>query len=79
MKNKIRTFIEKNLIIYDDKVQFLDGDNIFAMGFVNSLFAAKLVNFIEQEFQLTIGDDDLDISNFNSVNNIVSFLQRSST
>ena len=79
MKDKIRAFIEKNLIIYDDRARFLDGDNIFALGFVNSLFAAKLVSFIEREFQLTIGDDDLDISNFNSVNNIASFLQRSTT
>lgn len=74
LKEKIRTFIESNLIIFDDDAVFADEDNIFEMGFVNSLFAMKMVNYIENEFQIEISNDDLDIQNFSSVNNIMAFI-----
>lgn len=73
-REKIRSFIEGNLIIDDEQAQFLDNDNFFALGFVNSLFAMKLVNLIENEFSIQVDNEDLDISNFNSVDNIVSFI-----
>ncbi|EGD47611.1 phosphopantetheine-binding protein [Ruminiclostridium papyrosolvens DSM 2782] len=73
-REKIRSFIEGNLIIDDEQAQFSDNDNFFALGFVNSLFAMKLVNLIENEFSIQVDNEDLDISNFNSVDNIVSFI-----
>ena len=74
MHDKIRTFIQKNLVVFDDEATFSNHDNIFAMGFVNSLFAMKLVAFVEREFGLSVENEDLDISNFSSVNNIVNFI-----
>ena len=40
---KIRQIITDNLIVFDDDVEFSDSDNIFEMGFVNSLFTVKLL------------------------------------
>lgn len=71
---KIRKFIESNLIVYDDDVELGDDDNIFQLGFVNSLFAMKMIGFIESEFYIIIENDDLDITNFSSISNIVSFI-----
>src|ERR1700730_12162582 len=34
-------------------------EDIFALGFVNSLLAMQLVNFVEKEFTVTIEDEDL--------------------
>lgn len=53
-----------------------DGDDIFAGGYVNSLFAMQLIAWIEKEYGLTVEDDDLQLSNFNSVNAITSFIAR---
>ncbi len=75
-REKIREFIKNNFIIADDNIEFSDGDNFFALGFVNSLFAMKLVNFLEKEFNIAIENDDLDINNFNTVNNIISLINR---
>ncbi len=73
---KIRRYIEKNLEIFDDEAVFSDSDNIFQMGLVNSLFAMKLLNFVEQEFAITIDDEDIEISNFSSIENIIGLLEK---
>lgn len=51
-----------------------DDDNIFELGLVNSLFAVQLVNFIEQEFDVVVDNDDLDIQNFKSVSAISALI-----
>jgi methoxymalonate biosynthesis acyl carrier protein len=74
-REKIRGFIESNLIVFEDNVEFSDSDNIFELGFVNSLFAMKLLNYVENEFNIVVESDEIDISNFNSVNNIMGLLK----
>jgi len=76
LNEKIRKFIESNLVVFEDEAEFSDSDNIFEMGFVNSLFAMKLVNYIEQEFGITVDNDDLEISNFSSVDRIISYIEK---
>ncbi|MGF9909702.1 phosphopantetheine-binding protein [Brevibacillus porteri] len=78
LHEQIRDFILANLVVFDDDVDFTNDDNIFELGFVNSLFAMKLVTFIESEFRMTIESDEMEISNFNTINNIVNFIQSKS-
>jgi methoxymalonate biosynthesis acyl carrier protein len=74
LKEKVRQFIEANLVVFEDEADFTDSDNIFEMGFVNSLFAMKLVSYIEQEFGIEVDNEDLEISNFSSVDRIVEYI-----
>jgi acyl carrier protein len=73
---KIREFVKMNLAVYEDDTVFSDDDNIFELGYVDSPFAIQLVCFIEEEFQIKVGDDDLDIDNFTSINRIVEFVSK---
>ena len=75
LKEKIRKFIESNLVVFEDEAEFSDSDNIFEMGVVNSLFAMKLVNYIEEDFGIQVENDDLEITNFSSVNRITKFIE----
>jgi methoxymalonate biosynthesis acyl carrier protein len=75
LKEQIRKFIESNLVVFEDEAEFSDSDNIFQMGFVNSLFAMKLVNYIEENFNVQVANDDLEISNFSSVDRITQFIE----
>lgn len=68
---KIRAFLGK----YFHNVELQDDQDIFALGFVNSLFAMQLVLFVEQEFGISIDNEDLDIDNFRSINAIVRLVQ----
>lgn len=75
-RNEIRNFIIDNLSITDDDVVFSDDDNYFQLRFVNSLFAMKLVNFVEQKFEIEIDNDDLDLKNFSTINNILALISK---
>lgn len=72
----IRNFIKENLVIFDDEIDFSDDDNIFEKGFVNSLFAMKLLTYIENKFEISIENEDLDIKNFSSVSRIVCLINK---
>ena len=75
LNQKIRSYIEDNLVVFEDEAEFTDDDNIFKMGFVNSLFAMKLLNFVEKEFEITVENDEIDIKNFSSVSKIVQLVE----
>ena len=75
-KEKIRNFISSILIVFEEDAEFSDSDNIFQMGYVNSLFAMKLLNYVENEFGIKVENDDLDIKNFSSVNNIAQLIDK---
>ena len=53
-----------------------DDQDIFASGFVNSMFAMQLVQFIEQQFGFDIEADDLDLDNFRSIDAMTRFIER---
>jgi methoxymalonate biosynthesis acyl carrier protein len=73
-KNRIRFF----LLRFARNQQISDEDDIFASGFVHSLVALQLMNFLEQEFQIAILDEDLEADNFSSIRNIADFVKRKS-
>jgi len=56
-----------------------DEDDIFALGFANSLFAMQLVAFVEGHFRIDIDSDDLEIDNFRSVAAISGLVERKMT
>ncbi len=77
VREKIRQFIIANMNSFEE-IELLDSDNIFQSGFVSSIFAMRLLNFIEKEFSVQIPDDDILLKNFSSVdvmNEMVSRLQ----
>ena len=76
LNEQIRKFIEANLIVFDEEIEYSDTDNIFEMGYVNSLFAMKLLNYVENEFNIIVENEDMDIKNFQTVNNIVDLVEK---
>ncbi len=71
-KLQIRTFFSRFVRVANLK----DDDDIFALGLVNSLFAMQLILWVESEFRLEVGDGDLRLSNFNTVDAIAGFIAR---
>ena len=68
----IRRFLSK-YIKHDD---FHDDDHLFENGYVSSLMAMELVAFVEDEFSIQIGNQDLKLDNFKSVNAISLLIDR---
>lgn len=78
VREKIRHFITANFMISneDANVSFEDHENIFSLGFVNSMFAMKLLNYIESEFGFRVDNEDININNFRSVDNMVLLVNK---
>ena len=72
VKSGIRDFVGRAL---NDR-PLGDDEDIFAAGFVNSLFAMELVTFVEGTFGITIESEDLDLDNFRTVSRIASLVAR---
>ncbi|MBU5265926.1 acyl carrier protein [Virgibacillus proomii] len=75
IEKTVRSFLEENMIFYERENSLDNDDNIFELGFVDSMFALSLVTFIENNFEIKVESEDLQISNFSSINNITNFIQ----
>jgi len=71
-KIKIKAFLSQ----FFQTAELKENDDIFALGFVNSLFAMQLVTWVEKEFGIQIEDEDLDIENFNTIAAIADLVAR---
>ena len=72
IKAKVKGFILGTV----RKPDLRDDEDVFALGFVNSLFAMQLVMFVEKEFHIQVENEDLEIDNFKSVNAIANLVER---
>lgn len=73
---RVRSFLQKNMLVEDKQAKFTDDDNIFELGFIDSMVALKLVTYIEKEFGIAVSNEDLDLQTFSTVNNIVRLIER---
>ena len=72
-KAKIREFIIENFLFgSDDGLQ--DETSFLEEGIVDSTGILELVNYLEEEFEITIDDEDLIPENLDSINNVTAFL-----
>lgn len=73
VKGTIREFIVENFLFGDDdgltdEVSFLDS------GIVDSMGILEIVNFISEEFDVVVADEELLPENLDSINNIAGYL-----
>ncbi len=74
-KEKIKTFVVENFLFgsedgLKDETSFLDE------GIIDSTGILELVTFIEEEFSITVEDEELVPENLDSINNVTAFLER---
>jgi len=68
----IRSFLSRSF----ESRQMRDDEDIFALGFGNSLFAMQLVDFLEREYGIEIDSEDLELKNFQTVRAIGDLVNR---
>lgn len=69
---EIRSFIQSRY----PTATLNNSDDIFSLGYINSLFAMELVVFIESQFDIQIPNDDLLIDNFRSIAAMTDLVER---
>ena len=73
IKNKVREYIIKSTLA--DVESITDEALIFEEGLLDSMGLLFLIEFLKEEFNVTTNDNELIVENFESINNIVVFLE----
>jgi methoxymalonate biosynthesis acyl carrier protein len=71
-KEELRNFVARHL--GGRKLQ--DDEPIFSSGFVSSMFAMQLVLFLEKKFSISIGNEDLELDNFQTITAMATLVQQ---
>jgi len=74
-RDKIRDFIVENFLFgsddgLKDETSFLDE------GIIDSTGILELVNFLEEEFEIAVDDEELIPENLDSIKNVVGYLKQ---
>jgi acyl carrier protein len=72
IRARLREFVARFMRGHD----LQDGEDLFATGYVNSMFAMQLVQFVESSFGVACESEDLEIDNFRSIDALTAFVQR---
>ena len=51
-------------------------DSLISSGALDSLTLLQLISFVEEEFGVTVQDDEMALENFQTINAIVSLVER---
>ena len=76
IENKIKDYIAKNLLFSDDGYGYPDDASFLEEGIVDSQGVMELVMFVEDEFGVTVDDEDITPDNFDSVSLLAEYIRR---
>ncbi len=75
MKAQLRDFIFQELVFVAEPDNFGDDDNLLEAG-LDSMGIMRLIMFIEEEFKVTLPDEEIDPDNVESFNALEQWILR---
>lgn len=72
MKNQLREFLQTELL---DGRAFEDDENLLLTGLIDSMGVMRLVNHVQETFDIAIPPEDLTIENFSNLNAMHEYLE----
>ena len=77
-RDRVRSFIIKNFLFGDDN-GLKDDASFLDEGVIDSTGVLELVAFLEEDFGITVEDDELIPENLDSIDNVVIYLGKKIT
>jgi len=74
VKEKIKNFIVENFLFKERGLE--DNEPLFESGIIDSLGLIKLLAFIEKTFNISLNMSEIDIEDFNTLNDILETIQK---
>ena len=74
LKEIIRNFIIESFIFDDSGDKLDNGQSFLETGIIDSTGMLELVSFIEEQYNITMEDEELIPENLDSVNNVVNYI-----
>lgn len=76
IREQVRHFILANYMFTDDESKLSDDESLMQSGAMDSTGILELIMFVEETFGIKVADEDMLPANLDSVQNVVSFVQR---
>ena len=76
IKTQIRRFIAENLLYSDSGFEYSDDVSLLAEGIIDSMGVMELIPFLEEIFEVTVGDHEITPDNFDSVEKLANYVSR---
>lgn len=68
-------FIQSNFV-YQEGLAIANDQSLLASGLIDSTNVLELISFMEEEFEIQVGDEDLIPANLDSIDRITSYVGR---
>ena len=76
LKEKLRLFILENFLFTDDQSELNDDDSFLEKEIIDSTGILEVIEFLEEESQIKVEDEELLPENLDSVEKIVKFVEK---
>jgi acyl carrier protein len=76
IQKKIRAFIADQFLFGQHDESLSDDDSLIERGVIDSTGVLQLIGFLEEEFRVKVGDDEVIPQNLDSINRLAEFVQR---
>ena len=75
-QEQVRNFVIENLLLGEEEENFTNGQSFLDSGLIDSTGILEIIAFLEDEYDITIKDDEMIPENLDSVERIVAFLEK---
>ncbi|HZD55084.1 MAG TPA: acyl carrier protein [Anaerolineales bacterium] len=76
IKAEIEHFVLNNLLIGNSRTKIDPDESLIADGIIDSLALLQLIAFIEEQFAITVEDDEVVPENFQTITMMSSLVER---
>ena len=76
IEEELKNFIFENFIVDENPSQLDKNQSFLESGIIDSTGILELVSFIEEQYNITVEDEDLIPDNLDSLNNVVNFINK---
>ena len=76
LKDKLRLFILDNFLFTEDQDELKNDDSFMDKNIVDSTGILEIIEFLEEECSIKIEDEEMIPDNLDSIQKIVSFVER---
>jgi acyl carrier protein len=74
-KDRVRTFVVENFL-FGEGEDLKDDTSFLDEGIIDSTGILELVDFLEEEFEISIDDEELIPENLDSLNNVSAYVDK---
>ena len=78
VEDKVRNYILENYLFTDDQSELNNEDSFLEKGIIDSTGILEVIFFLEEEFGLSVDDDEMIPENLDSVNSMVKYINSKS-